>query len=93
MAVVDDFVRELVANCNSPATCRSYAYDFLDWFRFLQAADVCWDRAIRQHVRDYVLSILAADNPQRRRRRREAPPPRSMNAGEPPDPQPADWKR
>ncbi len=80
VAVVDDFVRELVANGNSPATCRSYAYDLLDWFRFLRAADVSWNRATRQHVRDYVLSILASDNPQRQRSRPDTPPPGSMNA-------------
>ncbi|MDP8960894.1 MAG: site-specific integrase, partial [Actinomycetota bacterium] len=70
---MDDFVRELRANGNSPATCRSYSYDLLDWFRFLQAADTSWDRATRQDVRDYVLSILSADNPQRRRRRPDTP--------------------
>ncbi len=61
------------ANGNSPATCRSYSYDLLDWFRFLQAADTSWDRATRQDVRDYVLSILSADNRQRRRRRPDTP--------------------
>ncbi|MDP8927761.1 MAG: tyrosine-type recombinase/integrase [Actinomycetota bacterium] len=77
---MDDFVRELRANGNSPATCRSYCYDLLDWFRCLQAVDTSWDRATRQDVRDYVLSILSADNPQRRRRRPDTPSPGSMNA-------------
>ncbi|MDP8931538.1 MAG: site-specific integrase [Actinomycetota bacterium] len=63
IAAVDDFVRELHANGNSPSTCRSYTYDLLDWFRFLRAAETSWDRATRQDVRDYVLSVLALTTP------------------------------
>jgi integrase len=40
----------------------------LRWFRFLAAVDVPWDRAERQEIRDFVLWMRGADNPQRRRR-------------------------
>jgi hypothetical protein len=45
---VRDFLRSLLACGNSPASCRSYGYDLLRWFRFLAAVGVCWQRAQRQ---------------------------------------------
>jgi hypothetical protein len=41
---VDDFLKNLLACGNSPASCRSYAYDLLRWLRFLAAVDVPWQR-------------------------------------------------
>lgn len=65
---VGRFVRHLVACDYSAATCRSYALSLLRWLRFLAAVEVSWDRAERGEVRDFVLWMKGADNPQRRRR-------------------------
>jgi len=51
----------------------------LRWLRFLAAVDVPWNRAERRDVRDFVLWLKAADNPQRRRTRADAPLPGSVN--------------
>jgi hypothetical protein len=37
---VQDYLAELLAADCSPLTLRSYAFDLLDWFRFLAAAGV-----------------------------------------------------
>jgi integrase/recombinase XerC len=37
---VAEFLRDLLACGSSPASCRSYAFDLLRWFRFLAAVDV-----------------------------------------------------
>ena len=76
---VSDFLRTFLACGNSPASCRSYAYDLLRWLRFLAAADVGWHRAQRTEVRDFVLWLRTSDNPARRRRRPDAPAPGSVN--------------
>jgi hypothetical protein len=47
------FLRELLASGRSAATLRSYGMDLLRWWRFLQAVDVCWDRATRAEGRDF----------------------------------------
>ncbi len=77
---VDDFLEHLLACGNSPASCRSYAYDLLRWLRFLAAVDVTWQRAQRCEVRDFVLWLRTSPNPARDRQRRDAPPPGSVNA-------------
>lgn len=59
---VDQWVRGLVR-----VTCRSYLPSLLRWLRFLSAVEVSWDRAERRDVRDLVLWMRGADNPQRRR--------------------------
>jgi integrase len=64
--VVVDYLRELVASDCSPLTIRSYAFDLLGWLRFLSGLDVSWTDATRIHVRDYVLMLRNARNPQRR---------------------------
>lgn len=76
---VRQFVRHLVACDYSAQTCRSYALSLLRWLRFLAAIDVAWNRAERRDVRDFVLWLKAADNPQRRRTRADAPLPGSVN--------------
>lgn len=76
---VRQFVRHLVACDYSAETCRSYALSLLRWLRFLAAVDVAWNRAERRDMRDFVLWLKAADNPQRRRTRAEAPLPGSVN--------------
>ncbi len=76
---VSEFIRDLAAGDLSPASCRSYAYDLLRWWRFLAAVEVAWDHAQRVEVRDLVRWLRQADNPQRRRRRPDAPAPGSIN--------------
>ncbi|WP_395292432.1 site-specific integrase [Kitasatospora hibisci] len=77
---VSDFLRELLACGNTPASCRSYAFDLLRWFRFLAAVDVEWNHAKRADVRDFVLWLRTCHNPARDRRRPDAPVPGSLNA-------------
>ncbi|WP_331761007.1 tyrosine-type recombinase/integrase (plasmid) [Nocardia sp. NBC_01377] len=47
------FLRELLAAGRSAATLRSYGMDLLRWWRFLQAVEICWDRASRDEARDF----------------------------------------
>lgn len=76
---VSEFLRDLLACGNSPASCRSYGYDLLRWFRFLAAVEVGWDRASRDEVRDFVLWLRSCHNPARDRRREGGPAPGSVN--------------
>ncbi len=76
---VSEFLRDLLACGNSPASCRSYGYDLLRWFRFLVAVDVVWSRAQRTDVRDFVLWLRTSHNPARDRRRPDAPAGGSVN--------------
>ena len=76
---VSDFLRDLLACGNSPASCRSYGYDLLRWFRFLAAVDVRWDRASRGEVRDFVLWLRSCHNSARDRHREGGPVPGSVN--------------
>jgi integrase len=77
---VSDFLKDLLADGNSPFSCRSYAHDLLRWFRFLAAIDVGWQRAQRVDVRDFVLWLRTTHNPARDRRRPDAPAPGTVNA-------------
>jgi integrase len=72
IAAVSEFLRDFVACGNSAASCRSYAFDLLRWWRFLAAIGVTWDRAQRGEVRDFVLWLRTAHNPGRDRRRTDA---------------------
>jgi len=63
IAPVSEFLREVLAYGNTPASCRSYAFDRLRWFRFLAAADIDWSRAKRVDVRDFVLWLARATTP------------------------------
>jgi integrase len=76
---VSEFLRDLLACGSSPASCRSYGYDLLRWFRFLAAVDVGWRQAQRSEVRDFVLWLRNCHNPARDRRRADAPAPGSVN--------------
>ncbi|MEU8048431.1 tyrosine-type recombinase/integrase [Micromonospora haikouensis] len=77
---VSEFLRDVLACGSSPASCRSYGYDLLRWFRFLAAIDVGWRRAQRSEVRDFVLWLRTCHNPARDRRRPDASVPGSVNA-------------
>lgn len=77
---ISEFMREMVAGDMPDSSCRSYAFDLLRWWRFLAAIEVEWDRAQRVDVRDLVLWLRHARNPQRTRTRTGAPAPGSVNA-------------
>ena len=49
------FLRDFAAQGNRPASVRSYAYDLLRWWRWLQVVEVAWDRATAREVADFVL--------------------------------------
>ncbi len=76
---VAQFLRDLLACGSSPASCRSYGFDLLRWFRFLAAVDVEWHRAQRGEVRDFVLWLRTCHNPARDRRRPDAPAAGAVN--------------
>jgi hypothetical protein len=54
---VQDYLTELAAANCSRLMLRSYAFDLLDWLRFLAAAGIGWQRATRAHVREWVLCL------------------------------------
>jgi site-specific recombinase XerD len=62
--VVTEFLRDLVVGRCTAASAVSYAKALLRWWRFLAAVGVGWDRAEREHVRDFVLWIRSAPKPQ-----------------------------
>jgi integrase/recombinase XerC len=74
------FLRDMAACDCARLTIRSYAYDLLRWFRFLEARGLSWERAERAEVRDLVELLREAPNPQRLRRSPTAPPLGSVNA-------------
>jgi hypothetical protein len=43
VAPVVAYLTELAASDCSPLTIRSYAFDLLDWFRFLASVGVGWE--------------------------------------------------
>jgi len=53
-AAASSYLRELTASDCSPTTIRSYAFDLLRWFRFLDGQLVDWERAERLDVRAFV---------------------------------------
>src|SRR5260370_14974729 len=65
---VREYLLELFASDCSPLTIKSYAFDLLDWFRFLVNVGVSWDQGDRRHVRDWVLETKVKVNPQRHHR-------------------------
>lgn len=77
---VSEFLHEMTAGNCSSSTCRSYAFDLLRWFRLLGALGVGWERAGRDEVREMVVWLRSAANPQRRRTDPQAPAPGSVNA-------------
>jgi integrase len=76
---VSEFLRDVLASGSSAASCRSYGYDLLRWFRFLAAVRVSWNRAQRGEVRDFVLWLRSSHNPGRDRRRSDVPAAGSVN--------------
>lgn len=76
---VSEYLLDLLASDCSVATVKSYAYDLLDWFRFLALSDVSWGDADHVQVRDYVLRLRSARNPYRQRSRTDSPTAGSLN--------------
>lgn len=62
---VSVYFQELLAAGKAPSTVRSYGMDLLRWWRFLQAADVPWDRATRIEARDFSCWIQLTTKPRR----------------------------
>lgn len=77
---VAEFMRDFGACDMSSASCRSYAYDLLPWWRWLAVIGVAWDKATRTDVRDLVLWLQQAPNPQRIRTQADAAAAGSVNA-------------
>ena len=75
---VTEFLHHMLADDASPASLRSYAYELLAWFRFLDAVMVPWDVAGRAEARDFALWLKTARKPARQRRP-GAPAPGSVN--------------
>src|SRR6266481_9046999 len=65
---VTEFLHHMLADDASPASLRSYAYELLAWFRFLDAVMVPWDLAGRAEARDFALWLKTARKPARQRR-------------------------
>lgn len=57
---IERFLRDFVARGNRPGSVRSYAYDLLRWWRFLQVIGVEWDKVASVEVRDFVLWLQQA---------------------------------
>lgn len=55
IAPISRFLRNLLVDGCSVATCRSYAMDLLRWWRFLAAINVSWDAASREDWTDFLL--------------------------------------
>lgn len=53
---VEAFLLDFWASGNAEQSARSYAFGLLRWYRHLEVAGVCWDRAVRETVRDFVLA-------------------------------------
>ena len=75
---VTEFLHHMLADDASPASLRSYAYELLAWFRFLDAVMVPWDLAGRVEARDFALWLKTVKKPERQRRP-DAPAPGSVN--------------
>ncbi|WP_308445514.1 site-specific integrase, partial [Streptomyces spororaveus] len=79
VAPAESYLKDLALGDNSPATCRSYAYDLLRWFRLLWLLDVDWEEATEADAAAMVGWLRTAKNPQRHRSNPSAPPPGSVN--------------
>jgi len=75
---VTEFLHHMLADDASPASLRSYAYELLAWFRFLDAVGVPWCLAGRAEARDFALWLKTVRKPARQRRP-GAPAPGSVN--------------
>lgn len=75
---VTEFLHCIPADDASLASLRSYAYELLAWFRFLDTVMIPWNLAGRAEARDFALWLKATRKPERQRRP-GAPAPGSVN--------------
>jgi hypothetical protein len=68
VAAVSEFLHHMLADDARPSSLRSYAYELLAWFRFLNAIGVAWDAAGRAEARDFALWLKSTAKPARPRR-------------------------
>lgn len=66
------FLRDFVARGRSAGSVRSYAYDLLRWWRWLQLFDLEWDKVTASEVREFVLWLQRTTKPRRAARTRSA---------------------
>lgn len=59
------FLLDFVARDNRAGSVRSYAFDLLRWWRWLQVVDVDWDKATSVETRDFVVWLRQASKPRR----------------------------
>lgn len=57
------YLADFMAQGNSAASARSYAFELLRWWRWLSAVGMEWDRATPAEGRDLVLWLLRATKP------------------------------
>jgi integrase len=57
------FLTDFVARGNPASSVRSYAYDLLRWWRWLQAIAEQWDQVTSAEVKDFVLWLMQATKP------------------------------
>src|SRR5229473_2637031 len=65
---VTEFLHHMLADDASPASLRSYAYELLAWFRFLDTVMIPWALAGRAEARDFTQWLKATRKPERQRR-------------------------
>ncbi|MFF5210529.1 tyrosine-type recombinase/integrase [Streptosporangium sp. NPDC000396] len=66
------YLRDFQAQGRRPGSIRSYAYDLLRWWRWLQVIGIEWDRATSAEVRDFVLWLQRAPKQRRAARTKSA---------------------
>ena len=66
------YLRDFVAQGRSAGSVRSYAYDLLRWWRWLQVLDVEWDKVTSAEVREFVLWLQRSTKPHRTPRTKSA---------------------
>ena len=60
---IQRFLQDFTARGNRAGSVRSYAYDLLRWWRWLQVVGVKWDQATSAEVRDLTLWLSRAVKP------------------------------
>ncbi|TVL90242.1 hypothetical protein CD790_22240 [Streptomyces sp. SAJ15] len=66
------YLRDFVAQGRRAGSIRSYAYDLLRWWRWLQVVDVEWDKVTSAEVREFVLWLQRSTKPRRTPRTKSA---------------------
>jgi len=69
---IRQFLRDFLARGNRQGSVRSYAYDLLRWWRWLQVIGVEWDKVTSGEVKEFVLWLQQASKPRNSPRTRSA---------------------